>query len=312
MAKFRTVAISLAATLALGGAAPAARAETAAVDPAAPGAPVATYSVTLITGDTVDLQKFEGGRQVAAIRPGPGRETMGFEQLEYDGKLRVIPHDAVPYLSDKRLDADLFNITTLIENGYDDARRGTLPLIVQYAEGTGVRRLTAATSGAVLESINAQAVAADKAKATTFWKSLGAGQARLAAGVQSIRLDRRVKATWTAACRRSARRSLGDGYDGTGVKVAVLDTGVDAGTRTSPAAWSREELRPRARPVADGFGHGTHVASIVAGRGAGRGGPQGSRRARTAGRQGARQRRVPARSPGSSTGWSGPARPAPR
>lgn len=57
------------------------------------------------------------------------------------------------------------------------------------------------------------------------------------------------------------------GYDGTGVKVAVVDTGVDY---THPALAGRVELGPdfanNDHDPRDGHGHGTHVAGIIASR----------------------------------------------
>ena len=61
------------------------------------------------------------------------------------------------------------------------------------------------------------------------------------------------------------------GFDGTGVDVAVLDTGIDSTHPDLQGKSSRRTTSPPSRPR-DGNGHGTHVASTVAGSGAASGG----------------------------------------
>jgi len=66
-----------------------------------------------------------------AIEPTPGRTDVSFLTSRHGGHLRVVPTDALPLLRAGRLDSRLFDVTTLLESGYDD-RRADLPLLVTY------------------------------------------------------------------------------------------------------------------------------------------------------------------------------------
>ena len=50
--------------------------------------------------------------------------------------MHVIPADAVALLAKGKLDPRLFDVTELVEDGYDDASTDRLPLIVDYAGPT--------------------------------------------------------------------------------------------------------------------------------------------------------------------------------
>jgi subtilisin family serine protease len=285
--RLRVLVLGAVASLLIGAAAVA----PAAAQPSRPPAvaqPLAgtVHQVTLLTGDVVSVQQVPGGKKAATITPGKGRERMSFQQLELDGDLLVFPHDAIPYLASKRLDRALFNVTELIAQGYDDAHAKGLPLIVRYGKNVNEARATSALpsiqAGPTLESIDASAITADKGQIGTFWEALDndadltrarPGSLALEGGVERVWLDRKVKANLDRSVPQiSAPYAWQQGFDGTGVKVAVLDTGVDS---THPDLAGRV-LDARnfsdSADTKDRFGHGTHVAATVAGTGAGAGG----------------------------------------
>ncbi|MFC4014766.1 S8 family serine peptidase [Nonomuraea purpurea] len=230
-------------------------AQAAAPEPAARGA---LHRVTLITGDVVTLQEFPGGRQAATVEPGKGRENIRFFTKEEDGDLVVTPADMVPYLSRDLVDERLFSVGDLVEQGYDDASSDTLPLILSYRDEN---------AGAItLRSVNARTLRADKDALPTLWN---AGEPRLRDGLAKIWLDGKVTASLEHSVPQvGAPQAWQDGYDGKGVKVAVLDTGID---ETHPDVAGKVTLTRNFTDDAsakDEHGHGTHVAATVAGTGA--------------------------------------------
>lgn len=230
--------------------------------------------VTLVTGDVVRMHRTDGGRYVASIEPGPGRHDVTFHTHEVDDELRVIPQDAVPYVSAGLLDTDLFEVSRLLSEGYGG--RSTLPLIVQYGapgadglRGAGVRRTRDLTS------INGASMSVRRDALGELWKELTRGRDQatvarpsFAAGVSRIWLDGRVHATLEESTAQiGAPRAWETGLDGAGVDVAVLDTGVDF---DHPDFEGRIELArdfTGGGTVQDGHGHGSHVAGIVLGSG---------------------------------------------
>ena len=242
--------ILLAAFLALTGLPAAAQAAPNPFDP--------TDAVTLITGDKV-VPSASGG--VGYLLPAPGRERQRFTSYQSDGHTYVFPADAMPLLARKVVDQRLFDVTEL------RAYHGTLPLIVKYANG---KRPLAKTAGAVdLPSINATAVTADPA---SFWSGL-TGPPLRTSGVAKVWLDGKRHATLDHSVPQiGAPTAWAAGYTGTGVKVAVLDTGVD---NTHPDLATQEvggKNFSGSPDDLDHYGHGTHVASIIAGTGAKSGG----------------------------------------
>jgi subtilisin family serine protease len=217
---------------------------------AAPEAPQArpTSSVTLITGDVVTL-----AGAAAHVRPGPGREHIGFAQRhDQRGDLHVVPSDVDADLSAGRLDPRLFDVTELIRSGYDDASRPDVPLIVTDAGGLR-------TTGVALPSVDGVAVRADKS--TAFLSGARAGKIWLDGPVHAS-LDRSVP-------QIGAPEAWQAGHTGQGTTVAVLDSGLDA---THPdladAVVEARDFSGSASGTDDKVGHGTHVASIITGDGA--------------------------------------------
>ncbi|MGX1915660.1 S8 family serine peptidase [Streptomyces phaeochromogenes] len=238
-----------------------------------PGA-TGTQTVTLITGDTVSLTSGPDGKHAVDVRRGKGREAATFLSTERDGEVSVLPSDAIPLVQAGRLDPALFNITQLVKQGYSDATTSTTPLIATYTKGSttpdGARRTLA------LPGIDGAALSAKKS--TAFWADiapvLGAEATSKAArqlgeGIGKIWLDAKVKASLDVSVPQiGAPEVWQSGYDGKGVKVAVLDTGVDTGHPDLAGKLAEAKSFVPDQTVQDGHGHGTHVASTIAGSGA--------------------------------------------
>lgn len=227
-----------------------------------------THIVTLITGDAVQVT----GKNVAVLR-GEGRAHITFTMSRVKGHVRVIPSDARPLLASGRLDARLFDVTSLIEYGYDQ-RRGDLPLIVS---GQGAPPPDAGLAlGRALKAVKGQAAKADKDRLGTLWKGLTGKDSRSAArslGAAKVWLDGVRRPTLDVSVPLiGAPTAWQSGWTGAGVKVAVLDTGIDtthpdlAGRIAASVNFAAEFEEEDDR---DHVGHGTHVASTIAGSGAG-------------------------------------------
>ncbi|MFD7277148.1 S8 family serine peptidase [Streptomyces sp. NPDC059862] len=247
----------------------------------AAGSDGARKTVTLITGDKVTL---DAAGKVTGVAAAKGREGTAFRISQADGHTYVVPRDAEGLIAGGTADRRLFDVSRLVSQGYDDAARPELPLIVTYDKGRSVaeRSLTAsgARVGRDLSSINGDALRFRKSEGAALWQTLtgsGAGSRTAAdaisAKVDRIWLDGKVRASLDKSTAQiGAPEAWKSGYDGKGVAVAVLDTGVDA---THPDLKDRIEAEKNfseSPDTVDRAGHGTHVASTVAGSGARSGG----------------------------------------
>ncbi|MEU4173389.1 S8 family serine peptidase [Streptomyces sp. NPDC026665] len=249
-------------------------------------------TVRLLTGDRVTVTQGTDGRRIASVEPGPGREAITFRTFEKDdGSLTVLPSDAADLVAAGTLDRRLFDVTTLIAQGYDETRTSDLPLIVSAAPQTGVAKVTwqstklaAAIADRVaefsvpstperrLDSINAQSLRVAKDDLGAFWKTLHpsgpSGSARVAA-TPRVWLDGKVAAVLDRSTAQISAPALWKaGYEGRGVKVAVLDTGADANHPDLAGRIAKAKNFSDSATTEDHVGHGTHVASIVGGTGA--------------------------------------------
>lgn len=256
-----------------------------------------SWTVTLVTGDVVHVTTTARGRPpLVAITPRPGRGRIFFTKfVDTKGDVEVVPSDVAPLIG-RVLDPALFNVTTLIQNGDDDAHRAALPLIIQ-GHPSGLAALPGLARGPGLPSIGAVAATESRPAAVKVGRALAAmasavvraGLVRPQAtgGISHIWLDRTIHLTDAVSARVLAALAAGRtvldhnlvqigapvawraGDTGRGIKVAVLDTGVDA---TFPdlrgqIAAERNFTSKQAGAVDDRLGHGTFVAALIAGTG---------------------------------------------
>ncbi|MFG2774328.1 S8 family serine peptidase [Streptomyces sp. NPDC048350] len=229
-------------------------------------------TVTLVTGDRVVVSRDAAGNPAAAALP---REdgTVPFVQTRRSGQdLYVYPEGATAALAAGRVDEELFNVTGLIRQGYDDAGTRTLPLIAVYGSDLA-RSVPAAPRGAsrgqVLQAVDGVALKADKKQAAAFWADVNAPAARSASGLKKLWLDRKVQATLERSTKQvHAPEAWAAGFDGKGTKVAVLDTGADVEHPDLKGRVVASENFTDSDSAGDRQGHGTHTISTVGGSGA--------------------------------------------
>ena len=231
------------------------------------------YTVTLITGDRVTVGS--AGATTGSVHPGPGREHMSFALSSARGHFVVIPADAATLIRARRVDQRLFDVTELISLGYDDAGRATVPLIMRSETGTAAAMKSTLTTGDAhqvreLKAVRGAAVTAPKKRIGSLWNAM-TRQSVMRGGVRNVWLDGRLKPSLDRSVPQiGAPAAWQAGYQGEGMNVAILDTGVDA---THPDLAGRVTAANfTAEDAIDHVGHGTHVASIIAGDGAASGG----------------------------------------
>jgi subtilisin family serine protease len=256
------------------------RAEPLATTSAA--GPLTEHQVTLVTGDVVQLRTDADGRRLAAVLPDEGDPAPGYLVQQSAAGMYVFPREAMRLLAAGRLDQELFNVTSLVEQGYDDASRSTLPLLVAGGPAAGRPGLDVpgAVAGPAFPTLGLAAVGVDKDRARAFWAGLSGalarGQGTAAAsgeGIRKVWLDAQVRATLDDSVPQiGAPAAWAAGYTGRKINLAVLDTGVDA---THPDLAGRVVKTVNfidGDDAVDHHGHGTHVAATAAGTGAASGG----------------------------------------
>ncbi|NEB81474.1 S8 family serine peptidase [Streptomyces sp. SID14478] len=236
-----------------------------------------THRVQLITGDTALVSD---GR-VTGFDPAPGRENIPVHVANDGKRSLVVPLDAQRLISEGKLDERLFDAAQLDTAAARTAYQNGLRVIVGYQGAASTARAEVRDAGATkvrhrLKALNAEAVTTPAADLPALWKSLTRSDndvARTASGVGHIWLDGTVKAQLDVSVPQiGAPAAWQAGFDGKGVKVAVVDTGVDGDHPDLAGKVVAGKNFSTSPDNLDHQGHGTHVASTIAGSGAKSGG----------------------------------------
>ncbi|MFF3458842.1 S8 family serine peptidase [Streptomyces sp. NPDC002730] len=233
-------------------------------------------TVTLVTGDRVLVSRDRAGTPSATVLPRADGSTPLVQTRRSGQDLYVYPADAATALAANKVDEQLFNVTGLIRQGYDDAHAESLPLIAVY--GTDIARSVPVTPrgaerGLVLDAVDGVALKADKKQTADFWADVTNSRSRSVSGLEKLWLDRKVTATLDRSTKQiGADLAWAAGYDGQGTKVAVLDTGADAEHPDLKGRIAASKNFTDSGTDDDRQGHGTHTISTVGGSGAASGG----------------------------------------
>ncbi|MBO1330015.1 S8 family serine peptidase [Streptomyces sp. VRA16 Mangrove soil] len=231
--------------------------------------------VTLLTGDKVRVSTGADGHPTATLLPAEDGTEPVYTTRRVGDDLYVYPDGVRQKIDSGLVDDQLFNVTALVAQGYDDAHADALPVIVSYDDAAHVSRsLPAEPRGAErthrLGVIDAVSYKADKKKSAEFWADLTSPRTRAGNPVEKLWLDARAQSTMADTTQQiGADLAWAAGYTGKGTKVAVLDTGIDAEhPDLKGQVAASKDFTDSDNGTEDVMGHGSHVASTVAGTGA--------------------------------------------
>jgi len=233
-------------------------------------------NVTLITGDVVIVSTLPDGKRGFAITPAdPTKLGQNFQILKTERGTYIFP-DGVDF---SKVDEEFFNIDYLIDEGYSD--EAYLPVLISYkdTEGAELKELEnsiVVASGKVAKrhpkiSIIVAQLSFEEVEET--FKVLVDNPV-----VEKIWLDKKIHVSLSESVPLIGAPTMwDDGYNGSGVEIAILDTGIDT---THPDLDDLDDDMNTTDPkviraidftndnnVSDFYGHGTHCAGIAAGTG---------------------------------------------
>ncbi|MFI1169408.1 S8 family peptidase [Streptomyces sp. NPDC020801] len=226
------------------------------------------HSIALITGDRVTV---DAKGRVTGLERAEGRQHIPVQVRRVDGHTLVVPADAARLVASGKLDQRLFDITELNEPATRKSFKNGLKVIVGYQGGAPAAKAGVRDAGTLrrnLKTLNADAVQAPVKGTSGLWSALTNGD-KAAAGIAHVWLDGVRRASLDKSVPQiGAPAAWKAGYTGKGVKIAVLDTGVDATHPDLKTQVVAARNFSAAADAKDHYGHGTHVASIAAGTGA--------------------------------------------
>ncbi|WP_217551439.1 S8 family peptidase [Streptomyces sp. GbtcB6] len=245
-----------------------AKPEQRAASAAAASSLTAKHHVTLITGDRVAL---DAKGRVVGLERAKGRQHIPFRISKVDGHTLVVPGDAVQLVASGKLDQRLFDVTELNKAATRRAQKNGLKVIVGYSGAATATKADVRDAGTLrhsLKTLNADAVQTPVKDTPELWDAVTNGN-KAASGIAHVWLDGVRKASLDKSVPQiGAPTAWKAGYNGKGVKIAVLDTGVDTTHPDLKDQVIESKNFSAAADASDHFGHGTHVASIAAGTGA--------------------------------------------
>lgn len=233
--------------------------------------------ITLITGDRVTLTKVGDATHVLIAR-GPGRTGVSFLQQRLRDDIVVIPSDVAIAVASGAIDRSLFNVTRLISDGFGDAARDDIPLLITGHAGSAATAVVPHLARDISISLalpRFDAIAVRQRKATMQGVLAALAPAGLTAGTTALPAGQRI---WLDAELRplldhsvpqiGAPAAWAEGLTGAGVIVAVVDSGIDdAHPDLAGKVIAKRSFLPF-DAGADSSGHATHIASTIAGSGA--------------------------------------------
>ncbi|MFJ6901087.1 S8 family peptidase [Streptomyces hokutonensis] len=226
------------------------------------------HHLTLITGDRVTV---DAKGRVVGLEPAKGRQHIPVQMRKIAGHTLVIPADAARLVATGKLDQRLFDITELDKSAERASQKAGLKVIVGYQGAATATRADVRDAGTLrrsLKTLNADAVQTPRQDTPELWDAVTNGD-RTASGIAHVWLDGVRRASLDKSVPQiGAPKAWAAGYTGKGVKIAVLDTGVDADHPDLKTQVIEAKNFSTSADTKDRVGHGTHVASIAAGTGA--------------------------------------------